>query len=137
MATILAKPTIDVGIVTKNKQALLDFYGEVVGFPTLPEVPMDGFVVSRFQVGDCVLKVLEYENPPAIEHSASELGDATGIRYFTVSVTNLDEILLRCKEAGRPLVDGPTEVRPGVTIALVSDPDGNILEFVNRPPAGE
>lgn len=132
MPAELVKQTIDIGIVTTNKDALVNFYGSVVGFPNMEDVRMDGFVVSRFQVGDCVLKILEFDAPPAEKSSGGGLGDAAGIRYWTVSVSNLDEILESVQAAGRPVIDGPTEVRPGVSIALVTDPDDNIVEFVSR-----
>jgi lactoylglutathione lyase len=131
----LVKPTIDIGIVTTNQQAMVDFYGGVVGFPALSDVPMDGFVVKRFQVGDCVLKIVTFDEEPGSVHPTGLLGDSTGLRYWTVSVSNLDAILTAVQVAGQKVVEGPTEVRPGVTIALVTDPDGNLVEFVNRPAA--
>jgi lactoylglutathione lyase len=131
----LVKPTIDIGIVTTNQEAMVDFYGNVVGFPALPDVPMDGFLVKRFQVGDCVLKIVTFDEKPGGTHAAGMLGDSTGLRYWTVSVSNLDEIIAAVEAAGQKVVEGPTEVRPGVTIVLVADPDGNLLEFVNRPAA--
>jgi predicted enzyme related to lactoylglutathione lyase len=136
MATAhLVKPTIDIGIVTTNQEAMVDFYGNVVGFPALSDVPMDGFLVKRFQVGDCVLKIVAFDAQPAGTQVAGMLGDATGLRYWTVSVSNLDEILTAVQDAGQKIVEGPTEVRPGVWIVLVTDPDGNLVEFVNRPAA--
>jgi lactoylglutathione lyase len=136
MATAhLVKPTIDIGIVTTNQEAMVDFYGNVVGFPALSDVPMEGFLVKRFQVGDCVLKIVTFDEQPAGTQVAGMLGDATGLRYWTVSVSNLEEILTAVQDAGQKIVEGPTEVRPGVSIALMTDPDGNLVEFVNRPAA--
>lgn len=135
MTAQLVKPTIDIGIVTTNRNAMVDFYGNVVGFPPLGDVPMDGFLVKRFQVGDCVLKIVEFDEQPGGRAVAGALGDSTGLRYWTVSVANLDEVLAAVRAAGHQVIDGPTEIRPGVSIALVADPDGNIVEFVNRPPS--
>ncbi|NKQ54268.1 VOC family protein [Amycolatopsis sp. K13G38] len=133
MGAQLVKPTIDIGIVTTNPEAMADFYGTVIGFPPLPDVPMDGFRVKRFQVGECVLKIVTFDDEPGGRAVTGTLGDSTGLRYWTVSVANLGQILAAVEGAGQKVVDGPTEVRPGVTIALVTDPDGNLLEFVNRP----
>lgn len=134
MATArLVKPTIDIGIVTTNPEAMVDFYGNVLGFLPLPDVPMAGFLVKRFQVGDCVLKLAIFDTPPAAQHAAGPLNASTGLRYWTVSVSNLDEVLSAVRDAGQRVVQGPTEVRPGVSIAIVTDPDGNLVEFVNRP----
>lgn len=133
MPLALVKPTIDLGIVTTDRAASKAFYGGTLGLPELGELRMDGFGISRFQVGDCVLKILEFDQPPAAKAAGGRLGEVTGIRYWTMSVSNLDEVLEACRAAGRPIAEGPTEIRPGVTIALVEDPDGNLVEFVNRP----
>jgi lactoylglutathione lyase len=128
----LVKPTIDLGIVTADRAASKAFYGGTLGLPELEELRMDGFSISRFQVGDCVLKILEFDQPPRAKAAPGGLGAATGVRYWTVSVSNLGEVLEACRAAGRPVADGPTEIRPGVIIAMVEDPDGNLVEFVNR-----
>jgi catechol 2,3-dioxygenase-like lactoylglutathione lyase family enzyme len=131
----LARPTLDLGIVTTNRAASRAFYGGTLGLPELEELRMDGFSISRFQIGDCILKILEFDQSPRVKAAAGGLGAATGIRYWTMSVSNLDEVLDACRAAGRPIADGPTEVAPGVTIVLVEDPDGNLVEFVSRSAA--
>jgi catechol 2,3-dioxygenase-like lactoylglutathione lyase family enzyme len=133
MPAQLVKPTVDLGIVTVNRDAMVNFYGNVLGFPALSDVPMDGFLVKRFQVGDCVLKIVEFDKEPGGRAVPGALGESTGLRYWTVSVDNLDDVLAAVRAAGQDIVDGPNEVRPGVSLALVTDPDGNLLEFVNRP----
>jgi catechol 2,3-dioxygenase-like lactoylglutathione lyase family enzyme len=132
MPLALVKPTVDIGIVTIDRAASTAFYGGVLGLPELEPLRMDGFSISRFAVGDCVLKILEFDDVPKAKAPSGPLGSATGLRYWTISVSNLDEILDACRAAGRPIAEGPTEVRPGVSIALVEDPDGNLVEFVNR-----
>ena len=47
-----------------------------------------------------------------------------------MSVSNLAEIVADCENAARRVVVPATEVRPGVTIAIVEDPDGNWVEFL-------
>ena len=45
-------------------------------------------------------------------------------------VNNLSEIMAYCEAAGVNIVEPITEVRPGVTLGMVEDPDGNWVEFV-------
>jgi catechol 2,3-dioxygenase-like lactoylglutathione lyase family enzyme len=45
-------------------------------------------------------------------------------------VTNLDALVESCRAGGHRVRVEPTEVRPGVTIAIVEDPDGNWVEFL-------
>ena len=45
-------------------------------------------------------------------------------------VTNLQEISDQCAAAGYNVAIAPVTIRPGVTIAMVEDPDGNWVEFL-------
>ena len=54
---------------------------------------------------------------------------ATGIRYLTFWVADMDELLQRAAAAGRRVPIARTTVRPGVDIAMVEDPDGNWVEI--------
>ena len=56
----------------------------------------------------------------------------TGYRYWTISVSNLQALVDDCKAGGYRVRVEPTEVRPGVTIAMVEDPDGNWVEFLQN-----
>jgi len=68
---------------------------------------------------------------PAASAGPGDGTGATGYRYFTMIVDNLDEIAEECRQAGVPVLAGPTEIRPGVRIVMVADPDGNWVEFVD------
>jgi predicted enzyme related to lactoylglutathione lyase len=57
---------------------------------------------------------------------------AYGFRYFTIHVENLEEITARCAAAGCVVPIANTTIREGVTISLVEDPDGNLVEFLNQ-----
>ena len=57
---------------------------------------------------------------------------ALGFRYITFQVSNIDEVCSDCEKAGVAFEIPKQELMPGVTIAMVKDPDGNIVEFVQR-----
>jgi hypothetical protein len=48
-----------------------------------------------------------------------------------MQVTNLAEITQACKDAGATVVIDNLEIRPNVAISMVTDPDGNWVEFVD------
>jgi predicted enzyme related to lactoylglutathione lyase len=130
---VLSKPVVDFGIVTTNPDRMTEFYGTTMGLPQLDPIQMDGFSISRFQLGDTVLKVLVYDAEPTATAAIGGIGDGTGIRYLTISVANLSELLEACRTSDTgSVVDEPVEVRPGAWIAFVTDPDGNIIELVQR-----
>jgi predicted enzyme related to lactoylglutathione lyase len=47
-------------------------------------------------------------------------------------VENLADVTARCQQAGYAVPIANTVIREGVTISLVSDPDGNLVEFLNQ-----
>lgn len=49
---------------------------------------------------------------------------------MTFVISNLDEVCAKLAELGVAFELQPVEIRPGVRIAMVQDPDGNVVEFV-------
>jgi hypothetical protein len=47
-----------------------------------------------------------------------------------MTVSNLREMTAACEAAGCTMAMPITELRPGVTISIVEDPDGNWVEFL-------
>jgi predicted enzyme related to lactoylglutathione lyase len=47
-----------------------------------------------------------------------------------MTIQNLDEVLNAVQAAGHKIVWPRREVRPGVVIGMVEDPDGNWVEFI-------
>jgi len=45
-------------------------------------------------------------------------------------VSNIDEITTACGTAGYKVVVAPREIRAGISISIVEDPDGNWVEFL-------
>ena len=56
---------------------------------------------------------------------------ACGYRYCTINVSNIEEIAEKCGHAGYVVAVQPLVIRPGVTICIVEDPDGNWVEFLH------
>jgi len=123
---------VQVGIVPKDLDASLRFYRDVLGFEYLGPVPViEGRVLHRFDVDGGILKLVELpaSGPlPGAESPPGPFQAATGIRWITIRVDDLDAFVERC--AGWTLQVGVTEIRPGVRFAIVEDPDGNAIELV-------
>lgn len=132
MSIALTKNAIDLGIVTTNGTAMLAFYRDVLGLKYLREMPMPigNGVMHQLACGDTVIKLVVLEATPATAPSGGIAG-ATGYRYWTISVSNLSEVVQKCAAAGHKIVGKEKEIRPGVTIAIVADPDGNWVEFLS------
>jgi len=131
MSAVLARNALDLGVVTTDAGAALKFYCETLGFPHLAEIPIPNVgVVHRLKCGESLVKILVLANAPAQRASGGGFAAATGIRYFSLSVTNLAELAEKCRAGGYKIVVEPYELRPGVNVALIEDTDGNTLELM-------
>ena len=132
MAANITKAGVDLGIVTNNGDAMLEFYRDVVGLEFEATLALEAIGIARMDrllCNDSVLKLVTptTDVPPG---PGGGMAACTGLRYFTLSVDDVQAAVAECKAAGAPVVWPPTESRPGVTIAMVEDPDGNWVEFI-------
>jgi catechol 2,3-dioxygenase-like lactoylglutathione lyase family enzyme len=96
----LAKPAIDIGLFTTQREAMLRFWQETVGLPFDEALPVGGGVHQlRHRIGDSILK---------INHVRGALADAPPSGYRRLSIARDD---LRT----------PVEL---------TDPDGNLVRLV-------
>jgi len=130
MAVNLTKDSIDLGIVTSDAAAAVAFYRDVLGFEDMGESPMPGGAMHRLRCGTSAIKIVSPRRTPAASAPTGGIQGATGYRYWTISVSNLEEVVAACEAAGRTIAVPKTELRPGVTIAIVEDPDGNWVELL-------
>ena len=130
MGVQLTKDSIDLGIVVSDGEKALAFYRDTLGFEHVGDVPMGGgSTMHRLMCGTSLIKVISGSNPPA-KAAPGGIQGAYGYRYWTISVSNINEIVQACEAAGYKVAVGVREFRPGVTIAIVEDPDGNWVEFL-------
>ena len=131
MAINITKSAIDLGIVTTNGDAMLAFYRDVLGLKVQGQMAMPGGsgTMHRLLCGDSLIKLVVVPSVPAVAAPGGIQGGA-GYRYWTITVSNLAEMVKACADAGAPIVWSEREIRPGVRIAMVSDPDGNWVEFL-------
>jgi catechol 2,3-dioxygenase-like lactoylglutathione lyase family enzyme len=130
MGIELKKAAIDLGIVTTNGAAMLAFYRDTLGLRYLRERPMPGGgVMHQLGCGDSVIKLVVLDSTPA-QAAPGGIQGATGYRYLTITVTNITEVMQACVSQGHKITVKERELRPGVRIGIVADPDGNWVEFL-------
>ena len=133
MPVQLTKISIDLGIVTLDAEPALKFYRDILGFTEEGtwEMPT-GDTMYRLLCGESMIKIVVLKTPPPALAPPGGIQGATGYRYWTMSISNLTEVLEAIKDGGYTILIPETEIRPGVKIAIVEDPDGNCVEFLNR-----
>lgn len=133
MTINISKPAIDLGIVTNNLEAMLNFYRNTLGLEFEAEIPMpSGGVMNRFKVGDSVIKIIETNPKPATAAAPGGIRGATGYRYWTITVSNMDACLAKITQMGGTIVVPAKVIRKGVRISIVTDPDGNWVELLEN-----
>jgi catechol 2,3-dioxygenase-like lactoylglutathione lyase family enzyme len=131
MTVQLTKDSIDLGIVVRDIDAALGFYRDTLGFKPAGDDSMPGGMhMWRLMCGTSMIKLVTFERTPQGEPAKGAIGKGFGYRYWTISVSNLGDVVAACEAAGHKVAVPATNIRPGVDIAIVEDPDGNWVEFL-------
>jgi catechol 2,3-dioxygenase-like lactoylglutathione lyase family enzyme len=137
---------LEVGIACRDLPKQRRFYEEVLGFSFVSEfvVPADkaaatrlstqGYTVVRLQTsyGERIKLLAPNAPAPKRPDRPACILDEAGAIYLTFIISDLDAAIARLAAAGIALMTGEkrVEVRPGVYLAFVRDPEGNVLELV-------
>ena len=129
MGTKMAKPALDVGLVTAEAEPLLRFYEAVAGFERLEPIQLPNIgTIHKLACGQSVLRVMVPASPPAPDDSAS-FSDRAGIRYLTLEIEDIEAGVEAVRAHGGSVTLEPFELRPGRMVSQVADPDGNMIEL--------
>ncbi len=125
-----AKDSLDLGIIVSDIKSSLNFYQNILGLEFVGITPVWFGTMHRLRFGTSDFKLIEPKTVPP--PGAIGLEKQLGFRYVTFVIKNLSELCAELKGKGIEFALPEKEVRPGVRVAMVKDPDGNIVEFVER-----
>ena len=129
----IQKNAIDIGTIAKDIDAMLAFYRDTLGLEFEAAIPMPGGgTMNRFKVGDSIIKVIELDPKAPLEAPPGGIRGASGYRYWTIHVDNLEECVATIESAGHKVVMPAKKIREGITIAIVEDPDANWVELLEN-----
>lgn len=124
---------IDLGIVVRDIDACLPFYRDVLGLRVLFDFDLPGGShMWQLAVGPCVLKLVTHTPTPTPANPPGGSQGGTGLRYWTMGVEDIEAAVARCEEAGAPVPLPVLQLLPGVRIAMIEDPEGNVVEFLEQ-----
>lgn len=125
-----AKDSLDIGVIVSDIKASLNFYQNILGLTFVGTVPLWFGTMHRLRFGTSDFKLVEPKVVPS--RGAVDLEKQIGFRYVTFVIENLSELCKDLQKSGIEFTLPEKEIRPGVRIAMVKDPDGNVVEFVER-----
>lgn len=113
-----------------NMDKAVAFYGDVLGL----ELKSRGVneevneAYAFFGLGECTLELLSNTSPGA---SMPKLGDnPLRTPHLAFQTDDMDATLDMMREKNIPIIKGPLEIPGKERWVYFSDPDGNILEFI-------
>lgn len=138
---------MEIGLAVRDLTRMRAFYEEGLGFAFVSEiaVPADKATAARLCHGGYTVTRLQTPFGERIKLLARKLGsvrsaespqyilDQPGTSYLTFIVDAIPPVLHRAIAAGGAPMTGetPVEVRPGVHLAFLRDPEGHVLELVS------
>ncbi len=126
----IAKDSLDLGILVGDINASLGFYQDLLGLKFIEKNPVWFGTMYRLRYGTSDFKLIAPKTVPP--KGSVGLEAQLGFRYVTFVIQNLSAVCAKLREKGVAFEVPEKEMRPGVKIAMVRDPDGNIVEFVER-----
>ena len=131
MSIELGKTSIDIGIVVRDGDAAMKFYRDTLGLEHVADTPFPGGgTMHRLMCGTTLVKIVETDETPEKADNTGGPYAASGIRYWTITIQDLNAMTEKFRAAGYTVAVEPKEVRPGVQISMIEDPDGNWLELL-------
>jgi catechol 2,3-dioxygenase-like lactoylglutathione lyase family enzyme len=121
---------MDLGILVSNIEASLHFYQKLLGLKFIETMPLWFGTMHRLRFGNSDLKLVDPSTKPP--KGPVGLESQLGFRYITFVIKGLSALCRELRDKGVEFVLPEKEIRPGSRIAMVKDPDGNIVEFVER-----
>jgi catechol 2,3-dioxygenase-like lactoylglutathione lyase family enzyme len=127
---IPGKESIDLGVFVSDIKVSLEFYRGILGLEFIGETPVWFGTIHRLRFGTSDFKLVEPKTVPPKGPVGAE--NQLGFRYVTFVIKNLSQVCKELKKKGIEFTVEEFEIRPGVRIAMVKDPDGNIVELLER-----
>ncbi len=92
----------------------------------------NGVQMTRLKCGPNIIKIMVNPKEPKADAPPGGAAGATGYRYWTIPIANIEDAIADCESAGCEIPVPVTVIGPGISIAMVADPDGNWVNFLQR-----
>ena len=143
-----SRTAIDFGIVCSDVDKSVSFYKDIVGMQEI-----DGFDVPARLAADAGLvdnhdlhvhvlvtqgssnatrlKLMQIKEAPGRKVDHAFIHSSLGMSYSTIWVSDIDASLTRAAASNvKPIAKGPVALPNDMFLAVIRDPDGNLVELV-------
>lgn len=119
----------DVGIVVADLGRSEQFYSDFLGLEKIADRQTTWGPMVELRFGASIIRLMQAQG--AEPQRRFGLDASTGIRYVTFDIDNFDEVIEKCRAGG---VEFWLDVEPirDLQIAMIKDPEGNIVEFIGH-----
>lgn len=123
-----AKDSVDVLIFVSDITKALAFYQGALGLEKTRELQTPFGVAHWLRFGTSSVKLMD----PKVVPPAGPIGleKQLGVRYLSFTIRGLTRLCAQLREQRVEFTVPETQVTPDLHIAMVKDPDGNIVQFV-------
>ena len=122
-----------VNLYTRDIEAAMHFYGDLLGFEETFRTPADGMPEHvEFRVSGFTLGLGTVEAARRVHGVAAVPGSPA--MSLVVWTDDVDASCAKLADAGVPVVQAPHNTGNNNRNALIRDPDGNLVEIVAKVP---
>jgi len=121
------KPGLDVGLLVRDPGPCLEFYRDLLGFEYLGQTRLPHGTLHRLRWGTSDLKLVEPMKP--VPAGPAGHRNQLGFRYLTLVIEDMAHCCQELTAKGVEFAEPPREIRPGVKVAFMLDPEGNTVEL--------
>jgi glyoxylase I family protein len=115
-------------IAARDPAQLADWYCELLGFRVMADNGKERPTRILAGAGGGMIEMMPDDETPRPERDLFD----PGISHLAVRVSDLDEAVARLKAAGVEVAE-PVPAAGGGHVATFKDPEGNVLQVVERP----
>ena len=130
------RPTLDhIAITVQDMDRAVGFYRDVLGFEVLGQLVLNegAFKLVYLQAGAGRIELFAFtEEGRGLDPSPRN--EDLGFKHVAFQVDDVDAVARRLQQHGVAFTVAPTDAPGGVRLAFFHDPDGNLLEIVDRLP---
>lgn len=130
------------GVTVSDMDTALEFYRDVLDLSLSDRFTIGGEAFDRFvgvegtdveiaflDGGGCAVELLEYREPAGGDANAGVSNNDVGAAHFCFEVDDIDEAYEQVADRSDPISD-PQTLDSGARVVYVTDPDGNVVEFL-------